>query len=107
MRILHILYHSIPLHSGYTFRTLSILNSKTALGWETFQLTSTKQEGCTVLEETVDGWHFFRTPPGNGLFSVLPGINEIELIGETTHRLEQVVKRTKPQILHAHSPVLN
>lgn len=107
MRILHILDHSIPLHSGYTFRTLSILKSQRALGWETFHLTSPKQEGCTVLEETVDGWHFFRTPPGNGLFSGLPGINEIELIGETTHRLEQVVKRIKPEILHAHSPVLN
>jgi len=107
MRILHILDHSIPLHSGYTFRTLSILKSQRALGWETFHLTSPKQEGCTALEETVDGWHFFRTPPGNGLFSSLPGMNEIELIGETTHRLEQVVKRVKPQVLHAHSPVLN
>lgn len=107
MRILHILDHSIPLHSGYTFRTLSILKSQRALGWETFHLTSPKQEGCTALEETVDGWHFYRTPPGNGLFSSMPGMNEVELIAETTHRLEQVVKRVKPQILHAHSPVLN
>jgi len=25
MRVLHVLDHSIPLHSGYTFRTRSIL----------------------------------------------------------------------------------
>ncbi len=107
MRILHILDHSIPLHSGYTFRTLSILKSQRALGWETFHLTSPKQEGCTEREETVDGWHFYRTSPGNGLCPSLPGMKEIELIGETTHRLEQVVKLVRPQILHAHSPVLN
>ena len=40
MRILHILDHSIPLHSGYTFRTLSILEQQRALGWETYHLTS-------------------------------------------------------------------
>ena len=28
MRILHILDHSIPLHSGYTFRTAAILREQ-------------------------------------------------------------------------------
>ena len=108
MRILHILDHSIPLHSGYTFRTLAILEQQRALGWETFHLTSPKQEGCTVPEEEVDGWHFYRSsPPSNGIFAGLPGLGEIELMGETTHRLEQVARRVKPHLLHAHSPVLN
>ena len=43
MRILHILDHSIPLHSGYAFRTLAILKEQRALGWETFHLTGPKQ----------------------------------------------------------------
>jgi hypothetical protein len=67
MRILHILDHSIPLHSGYTFRTLSILKEQRALGWETFHLTGSKQENCSVLEEDVEGWHFYRTPAATGL----------------------------------------
>lgn len=108
MRILHILDHSIPLHSGYTFRTLAILEQQRALGWETFHLTSPKQQGCTVLEEEVDGWHFYRTSAAaNGIFTGLPGLREIALMGETAHRLEQVVRRVKPHLLHAHSPVLN
>ena len=108
MRILHILDHSIPLHSGYTFRTLSILEQQRALGWETFHLTGPKQVGCNVLEEEVDGWHFYRTsPPANGIFTGLPGLKEIALMGETTQRLEQVARRVKPHVLHAHSPVLN
>ena len=55
MRILHILDHSIPLHSGYTFRTLSILKAQRALGWETFHVTGTKQGGYDQVEEDVDG----------------------------------------------------
>ncbi|MFL6658660.1 MAG: glycosyltransferase WbuB, partial [Massilia sp.] len=43
MRILHVLDHSIPLHSGYTFRTRSILREQQALGWETFHVTGSKQ----------------------------------------------------------------
>ena len=31
LRILHVLDHSIPLHSGYTFRTLSILREQRKL----------------------------------------------------------------------------
>ena len=40
LRILHVLDHSIPLHSGYTFRTASILREQRALGWDTFHITS-------------------------------------------------------------------
>jgi PEP-CTERM/exosortase A-associated glycosyltransferase len=107
MRILHILDHSIPLHSGYTFRTLAILEQQRALGWETFQLTSPKQGPVATDEEQVDGWHFYRTLPPGGLLEGVPGLAEIELMGETAHRIEQIVKRVRPHILHAHSPVLN
>ena len=33
-RILHVLDHSLPLHSGYTFRTRAILKSLRAAGME-------------------------------------------------------------------------
>ena len=62
LRILHVLDHSIPLHSGYTFRTLAILREQRKLGWETFHLTSPKQTGSQDSEEQIDGWHFYRTP---------------------------------------------
>jgi PEP-CTERM/exosortase A-associated glycosyltransferase len=107
MRILHILDHSIPLHSGYAFRTLAILKQQRALGWETFHLTGPKQGPTAANEEQVDGWQFFRTAPPGGILEGLPGLGEIELMGEITYRIEQVVKRIRPHILHAHSPVLN
>ena len=32
MRILHVLDHSIPLHSGYTFRSYQLIKGQQALG---------------------------------------------------------------------------
>jgi PEP-CTERM/exosortase A-associated glycosyltransferase len=107
MRILHILDHSIPLHSGYTFRTLAILREQRARGWETYHLTSPKQENCNVMEEDVQEWHFFRTPASSGLMSGLPVLNQVAVINQLTERLADVAKMVKPDILHAHSPVLN
>lgn len=104
MRILHILDHSLPLHSGYTFRTAAILREQRALGWETFHLTSPKQ-GRTVADfEDVDGLRFHRTPVPP---SVAPILNELCQIQATMARLEWLVRELRPDILHAHSPVLN
>src|SRR5512139_358556 len=72
MRILHILDHSIPAHSGYTFRTLGILREQRRLGWETFHLTSPKHPDPKAAEEHVDGWTFYRTEPASGWMSRLP-----------------------------------
>ena len=106
-RILHILDHSIPLHSGYTFRTLSILREQRKLGWETVHLTTPKHVGCDLPEEDVDGWHFYRTLVAPAGSFRLPGLREIALMRQVEKRLQEVVDRTRPDILHAHSPVLN
>ena len=107
MKILHVLDHSIPLHSGYTFRTLSILREQRALGWETMHLTGSKQGGGNALEEQVDDMHFYRTPAGSSRLSKLPVLNQINVINSLTKRLNEVVEIVKPDIIHAHSPVLN
>ncbi|MCC2867968.1 MAG: glycosyltransferase, exosortase A system-associated [Candidatus Accumulibacter phosphatis] len=100
LRILHVLDHSLPLHSGYSFRTLAILREQRALGWQTVHLTTPKQGFGTSLQEEVDGWIFHRTPNagGNGLLS------QMRL---TAARLREVVLMMKPDLIHAHSPVLN
>ncbi len=104
-RILHVLDHSTPLHSGYTFRTLSILREQRKLGWETFHLTGSRHINCNVLEEVVDGWNFYRTPVVRA--SRLPGLREMAHMGQLERRLQQVAEELKPNIIHAHSPVLN
>ena len=107
MRILHILDHSIPLHSGYTFRTRNILNQQRVRGWETFHVTSPKQGAVESLKEDVDGLIFYRTPPVFGRFNSLPVLNQYSIICSLQKRLEQVIEEVKPDVLHAHSPSLN
>ena len=109
MRILHVLDHSIPLHSGYTFRTRSILREQQALGWKTFHVTGSKQGGgvAPALEEDVDGLHFYRTPRHDGLLAKLPVMNQKEVIDGLEKRLCEIIPQIKPDVLHAHSPSLN
>ena len=107
LRILHVLDHSLPLHSGYTFRTLAILGQQRALGWETFHLTGPKQGDVREREEHVDDWMFYRTPPSSGLSAKLPIVQYHYLMRALQTRLAEVVKSVRPDIIHAHSPVLN
>ena len=107
MRILHVLDHSIPLHSGYTFRTRAILKQQRALGWETLHVTGPKQGAFTVAQETVDGLLFHRTPPSHGVLSRLPVLNQLAVIDALEKRLLEVAAQTRPDVLHAHSPALN
>jgi PEP-CTERM/exosortase A-associated glycosyltransferase len=100
LRILHVLDHSLPLHSGYAFRTLAILREQRALGWETLQLTTPKQGATTSLEDDVDGWVFHRTPSGAG-----DGL--VRQMLQTADRLQKLVRAVRPCVIHAHSPVLN
>ena len=100
LRILHVLDHSLPLHSGYSFRTLAILREQRALGWQTAHLTTPKQGVGTAVQEEVDGWVFHRTPNGEGT----------GLLGQmrlTAARLRELVREWRPHLIHAHSPVLN
>lgn len=107
MRILHILDHSIPLHSGYTFRTRNILNQQRARGWETFHVTSPKQGEVETLKEEVDGLTFYRTPPVSGGLSTVPILSQFSIVSALQKRLIEVVQEVKPDVLHAHSPSLN
>ncbi len=107
MKILHILDHSIPLHSGYTFRSRAILENQRARGWETAHITGIKHIAKCPDEEEVDGLHFYRTQSNDGLFSKLPVLNQFEVVTTLERRLDQVIPMVKPDILHAHSPCLN
>ena len=120
VKILHVLDHSIPLHSGYTFRTRAILQQQRSMGWQTEQLTSAKQQwgeqrpndlpnsAAEAADcEQVSGFRFFRTPLNNTWLAGLPLFNQLEVVRGLAQRLEQVIDQVQPDILHAHSPALN
>jgi PEP-CTERM/exosortase A-associated glycosyltransferase len=102
-RVLHILDHSLPAQSGYTFRTRAILKAQMALGWDVAAVTSVRHPLPGPAEEVVDGLRFFRTPPVASAPSPLREWREVRALAA---RLDAVVRDYQPDILHAHSPVL-
>lgn len=109
LRILHILDHSLPLHSGYTFRTQSILKEQRRREWQPVALTSPKHEiswkkPTDELEE-IDNLRFYRT--GSITETTVPFGAEVKLMRSLAKRIEEVVRIEKPDLLHVHSPVLN
>ena len=104
-RILHVLDHSLPMHSGYTFRTRAILRAQLAKGWDVRGITGHRHAAPGPLEEIVDGLHFHRTPGestgGN------PLLREWRDISAHAEAIETLVRQWRPDIIHAHSPVLN
>jgi PEP-CTERM/exosortase A-associated glycosyltransferase len=104
MRILHVLDHSLPLHSGYTFRTRAILKAQIARGWTVAGVTGARQGGHGATQETVDGLDFFRTDPPRRAPAPLGELREVAALAR---RVEQAVEHFRPDVLHAHSPVLD
>ena len=93
------------MHSGYTFRTRAILRAQLAKGWDVRGLTGRRHIAAGPQEELVDGLHFHRTPgeaaSGNAL------LREWRDISAHADAIESLVRQWRPDIIHAHSPVLN
>lgn len=105
MRILHLLDHGLPLQSGYTFRTRAIVTAQMARGHEVACLTGARQGQTGAAEETVDGIRFFRTvPPARRLPAPLAEMAEVRALAR---RAGEVIRAFRPDVLHAHSPVLD
>lgn len=107
MRVLHILDHSLPLQSGYVFRTLGIVDQQRRMGWDPVLLTSGKHYAPGPARERIGAWEFLRTPPPQGFGARLPWAREIKIMADLGRRLDRAIEEARPQILHAHSPVLN
>ena len=104
MRILHVLDHSLPLHSGYTFRTRAIVKAQLAQRWEVACLTGPRHAADGPDPEIVDGITFYRTAKPGPAPAPLGEYREIRALSD---RLDRLVVDWKPDQLHAHSPVLN
>ena len=102
-RILHVLDHSLPLHSGYTFRTRAILKAQQDAGLEVRGITGLRHTNAGPDPEAADGLIFHRTP---GAVSGPPGLREWREIGRLSAAIEALCDEWRPDVLHAHSPAL-
>ena len=103
-RILHVLDHSLPTHSGYTFRTRALMKAQVAKGWEVAGVTGVRHPEPGPDGETVDGLTFYRTAP---IAPARAPIREWREIGALARRVEALAREWQPDVLHAHSPVLD
>ncbi|MEL1251992.1 TIGR04063 family PEP-CTERM/XrtA system glycosyltransferase [Aurantiacibacter gilvus] len=103
-RILHVLDHSLPMHSGYTFRTRAILRAQQGIGLEVRGITGQRHVAEGPAVEEVDGLTFHRTP---GTASGPAGLKEWREIDALADAIVALAGEWRPDVLHAHSPALN
>ena len=83
IRVLHVLDHSLPLHSGYTFRTRAILKAQEGHGLEVRGITGQRhnlEAAVTGPCEEADGLTFHRTPGTPAGPPALRELGEIEAL---------------------------
>ena len=106
-RVLHVLDHSLPLHSGYTFRTRAILKAQAGLGLEVRGLTSQRhnvEADWTQDCEIYDGLTFHRT---SGISDGPMLVRELREMHATHAAIMALAQDWRPDVIHAHSPALN
>jgi PEP-CTERM/exosortase A-associated glycosyltransferase len=107
-RILHILDHSLPLHSGYTFRSRAILKAQQRMGWEVAGLTGVRQyqhgELPDALMQEVEGISFYRTCATAPSLPLWREWREVQLLRT---RILELHEQWPFDLIHAHSPALN
>ena len=119
MKILHVFDHSLPLHSGYTFRSAALIRGQRALGFETLHVTSPRQAAADAKAwaagvaanrpavEEAGGLSFARTLPRRSWLDKLPVIGHWREMRATARRIGELIEEHRPDALHAHSPALN
>ena len=113
IRVLHVLDHSWPVHSGYSIRSLHLLAAQKHLGMQPQALTGPLQlvDDPKAMDSLVDGISYSRTPYA-GRFSEWaivgrrPGFREIEVVRLLRNRILKLVEEDPVDIIHAHSPAL-
>lgn len=103
MKILHVLDHSLPIHSGYTFRTRAILKAQQAMGWEVRGVTGPRYNAPAPDPAVEEGLTFYRS--GSAPNGPAP-IGEWREVAALRRRVLEVAADWKPDLIHAHSPAL-
>lgn len=105
-KVLHLFDHSIPLQSGYTFRSRSILLQQRAMGYELRAITSNRQGRTANDQEIIDALTFYRTNQGWRWLEDLPLFKQWVTVSSLRKKLKQVIQQWRPEVIHAHSPLL-
>jgi PEP-CTERM/exosortase A-associated glycosyltransferase len=111
MKVLHVLDHSLPYLSAYSFRSLYLISQQRQMGLTPVVLTSPShesfEESCEILQGVQHhrskwpGFYFLPQP------RFIPGLRHEAYIATLAKRIVQVAREGEVDLLHAHSPALN
>src|SRR6266851_5369937 len=112
-RVLHVLDHSWPVHTGYSIRSLHLLAAQYRLGLRPQALTGPLQivDDPNAKETVVENITYRRTP-FLGKFSEWaisrrrPILREVAIVHLIRNRILEVVENEPLDLIHAHSPAL-
>lgn len=98
------LHTSLPFVAGYTVRSDYIMKFQRPLGIESAVVTSGQHPNGDAAYELVESFAHWRTP---ALAGKLPlGVRELTLMRRLQGRVEAAIAEWRPEVVHAHSPML-
>lgn len=107
MNILHVLDHSLPIHSGYAFRSAEILRALDKMGYGVTARTGPKHD----REHETQGFEFDdyykRSFYSNRLLRSIPIVEQLEVIRILRRDIRGADMARPVDVIHAHSPSLN
>jgi PEP-CTERM/exosortase A-associated glycosyltransferase len=113
LRVMHVLDHSWPVHTGYSIRSLHLIAAQYRLGFRPQVLTGPLQivDDPEAVETVVENINYRRTPFG-GKFSEWaiskrrPILREAAIVRLIRNRILELVENEPVDVIHAHSPAL-
>ena len=115
MRVLHVLDHSLPYFSGYSFRSDYIIRAQKRLGIVPVVVTSPKHEDFSDERETIEGIDYYRlrwpslssSPRISERIQAVPMVRQMACIAALSKEITRLAKELQIELIHAHSPSLN
>jgi PEP-CTERM/exosortase A-associated glycosyltransferase len=104
MRVLHVLHNSLPLLCGYSIRSRYILENQRFHGLDVMAVTSGQHPNGPDDSEEIGGIAYHRTRVQQT--PRIPFSREYRLMRALEHRVSGCIRSFKPDVVHAHSPVL-
>ncbi|MFN7928764.1 MAG: glycosyltransferase [Blastocatellia bacterium] len=111
MKVLHVLDHSLPYLSAYSFRSLYLISQQRQMGIVPVVLTApsheSEDEGCELLQGVQH--HRSRWPDFHYLPQprFIPALRHEAYIAALTKRIIHVAQECEADLIHAHSPAVN
>jgi glycogen(starch) synthase len=113
LRVLHVLDHSWPVHTGYSIRSLHLTAAQRHLGLLPQVLTGPLQllDDPQAEDTVVEGVSYWRTPYDGKLSEWAiarrrPILREVAVVRLIRNRILQLLDREPVDLIHAHSPAL-